>query len=1474
MVRGVLCFLLLTPLVLSLKLSKIERPETQRTLTSLERRVSEMNQLLDSHQQAQRKHNSWAGRRRRSLKRPERKLKIMPRTQAIKSIDRGLSLVEQSRVRGAVEGERDLGKSKVLTESQKLLEQNRTGNVSGHVSVDSKNKQKQNPTVKSLDTTVKPLQKSQLSVDTPVKSNRTVIGSQIQNSQEIEHNTVRSGLVSNKKNSKSVHTQSARKSSVRTVKPVVKEDATNSQVSHHTKTASHHTDIASHHTKTASHHTQTASHHTKTASQVQESIKDSLKVDKSVVSGQNLGNESNQIEDDVDEDMEHVKKLNLMMFTKEMVKIVETSMQRWYGEVEIMYLGEEYEDNEVKQQGKIILNYGVEMDLGEVEGTQMLLIRIGNKVFENSLRVQILKSIDDAMKDYVNEFLNTFMIKAVQVVNDTDDVAVDVGILLQHLYSIPEAVEELNMGSQQLEGSNNSGSLQDHTELQSQKSRPKLDRESHSASFSQVSLDNKTPVKKDSKLASIKTGSRKTVPDDVDIRSNVGSNVSGKKKTTQVLSQERSHVSPIKTESKKTILNDVDTRSNVLSNLTKSKKTIIDQSQSNIVDNKEIVKPVGSQIKSVVKSRKTGAQSLQSTSTKPLKKVDKSGNKTLRYLVGSQPTVPLQGGNNSNHEQVQQSIEKSHQDTLSHHSKSIDNKNTFQKDSKTLSKKSTDAKTPSQSELGHEGSHSGQNIQNLEQAQVTDTHSKSRRLSLDVESHDWGVGRGMRRNLIQGGEDFESDFDEDSRMRIENRRPRSKIEGRRARVRKIQRILNLGINADSRQVLKEDDREERELAGNTNKVNKTNKTKSVVKSGATEDARLKQNASIPRDVDLDTAKLKSHKTGQKSIKSGNLTNNSVVVSPKIGQKSVKSGIISQKSGQLSRKTGQNSVRTGVISPKSGKLSPKTVQNSVRSGVISHKSGKLSPKSGKLSPKTGQLSQKTASVRTDNLKSQPIKSVRTNPDLLNSPIKSVKSGNQTGQQSHHSELSVVGKKTVRSSQALSVEQRESQIKSNQTVIKNNTQEVSQSQHSNSALKTVKGEFEVQAVEKITNYILQTENGPIDLKEYYLEHELESSNVILRLYQGVDTTNESIKFRMLTNQMNFDILEGMIQMDSQENFKLTLMNSFFTLENIFSIPAKRFIVKSVEKAVRIAEERLTSIRALSHLLIENNSEMILDFKYPVAMFQRAVYEILGHHFRFILGGKDPLSCIWPNAQDNELTIEFRDSSYGSDVEVTYLRLILKQSGEEGMEIVVSEAYVLEEGELELFGKKNYPRESMFNMFAMLESLIREMVIVMKRVYYTSIDEVIEPFANPAYTTDVTSFVGVKRISVDEQLPIGEIPYAPDGVKFVFVLMPVFKTDFVWHTVVERGDIRGHSFNYDTSGSLKKTETLEYFLYQTADTKVGGGEDSQSVGSQSVKSGKTVKSVKSGNMSASQMTNIGNRRLTEKKGSGIWRKILNLL
>ena len=470
-----------------------------------------------------------------------------------------------------------------------------------------------------------------------------------------------------------------------------------------------------------------------------------------------------------------------------------------------------------------------------------------------------------------------------------------------------------------------------------------------------------------------------------------------------------------------------------------------------------------------------------------------------------------------------------------------------------------------------------------------------------------------------------------------------------------------------------------------------------------------------------------------------------------------------------------------------------------------------------------------------------------------------------QRSHHSQLSEVGKKSVRDSQAISVQQRKSPIKSNKTVVQNNSQEVTQSHHSNSALQTVKGEFEVQAVEKFTNYTIQTEDGEIDLKKYYLEHELESSNVILRLYQGVDTNNESIKFRMLTNQLNFDILEGMIQMDSQDNFRLTLMNSFFTLENIFSIPAKRFIVKSVEKAVRIAEQRLTSIRALSHLLIENNSEMILDFKYPIAMFQRAVYEILGHYFRFSLGGKDPLSCIWPNPQDNELTIEFRDSNYGSDVEITYLRLILKLSGEEGMEIVVSEAYILEEGELELFGKKNYPRESMFNMFAMLESLIREMVVIMKRLHYTSIDEVIEPFANPAYTTDSTSFVGTKRLSIDEKLPIGEIPYSPEGFKFVFVLMPVFRTDFVWNTVVVREDVHGHSFNYDTSGSLRKTETLEYFLYQTADVKMGGGDDSQSIGSQS---------LKSGNVSASQMTNIRERRLTEKKGSGIWKRILNLL
>ena len=130
--------------------------------------------------------------------------------------------------------------------------------------------------------------------------------------------------------------------------------------------------------------------------------------------------------------------------------MVQDTTYKWFQTREFLSMGPEYSKFQVLKNDELLFEYGITIDNGFVEETQILKVNITNYIFTNELKIQILKGIDTAMKEYIEDFLDFYMIKAVQIAKHTGDVGNDVGFMLNTIFGKPDELNEpMNLEGEQ-----------------------------------------------------------------------------------------------------------------------------------------------------------------------------------------------------------------------------------------------------------------------------------------------------------------------------------------------------------------------------------------------------------------------------------------------------------------------------------------------------------------------------------------------------------------------------------------------------------------------------------------------------------------------------------------------------------------------------------------------------------------------------------------------------------------------------------------------------------------------------------------------------------------------------------------------------------------------------------------------------------------------------------------------------------------
>ena len=137
--------------------------------------------------------------------------------------------------------------------------------------------------------------------------------------------------------------------------------------------------------------------------------------------------------------------------------------------------------------------------------------------------------------------------------------------------------------------------------------------------------------------------------------------------------------------------------------------------------------------------------------------------------------------------------------------------------------------------------------------------------------------------------------------------------------------------------------------------------------------------------------------------------------------------------------------------------------------------------------------------------------------------------------------------------------------------------------------------------------------------------------------------------------------------------------------------------------------------------------------------------------------------------------------------------------------------------MISRKTYPKESMFNMFAMLESLIHETIADVKRIYYDNSLEMIEAFANPIMMQSEIAYDEMEAQSIDVRMATGETPLPSPGINFMYVMGPAIKTQYEWRDTVKHHGKFGYSYDYAGFESKKTVMTFDYYLFQSGTPEI---------------------------------------------------------
>ena len=365
-------------------------------------------------------------------------------------------------------------------------------------------------------------------------------------------------------------------------------------------------------------------------------------------------------------------------------------------------------------------------------------------------------------------------------------------------------------------------------------------------------------------------------------------------------------------------------------------------------------------------------------------------------------------------------------------------------------------------------------------------------------------------------------------------------------------------------------------------------------------------------------------------------------------------------------------------------------------------------------------------------------------------------------------------------------------------------------------------EEEVPKPVRRFIVDTENGEeIKLNEFYTQEELDDPKVIMRFYDTIEQSEELTHFKLVTNDPNFDVIDLYFRKGENNEYELTLSNSYFLITNKFNIPTKRFMLKSLENLIETVNYRLTNVRKINHMMIKDTSEMILDFDYPILMFRKCAWEIFGFYLTHkVKGLKDfeDLVLTEHNRDEGIAIFRFKDNRKPGLDPQDLLIMTLKRDANEQIETVTVKVEIFIIDQMRDFAEKMYPHESMFNMFAMLESLMFETLNIVKHLYYLSADDMIHPFGNPSLITDNDGFQEIQPQMIDIW-PTTIVPIEYDQtLKRKFVMGPAYKTDYVWKdTIVHEGKY-GYHYKFSGKNDVRIVHSIEFYLYSFASGESG--------------------------------------------------------
>ena len=332
---------------------------------------------------------------------------------------------------------------------------------------------------------------------------------------------------------------------------------------------------------------------------------------------------------------------------------------------------------------------------------------------------------------------------------------------------------------------------------------------------------------------------------------------------------------------------------------------------------------------------------------------------------------------------------------------------------------------------------------------------------------------------------------------------------------------------------------------------------------------------------------------------------------------------------------------------------------------------------------------------------------------------------------------------------------------------------------------------------------------DLSDHFTEEELNSHKVMLRRLKPFEMIGDSILAEFVTNDPDIDVFH--FRMDKVSDvFELTLNNSLVHVESHFNIPTERFMIKSFEDIVSDLNYRLTNIRMINHLFIKNQDEMTLDLKYPGLMFKSCVWRIFGYQFTFVDPEKKfEYMAIVGEPVEGELVMRFRDSPVPGSDPKDLLLVTVKQDGEDELQTLSIRVDLLVGDQMKIIAQKMYPIRSMFNMFAMMESIMYASLMRVKHLHYNSVKEMIEPFANPVNSTEETDFENIKPVELNK--PNLENPTIPvlENKKREFILGPAEKLEFTWDNKIIHHGNEGYHLHYVGEGDKVTVRSVEYVM-----------------------------------------------------------------